>query len=72
MNEELIEKLVIEIERSCADSCPCWETCRAKNDEDCFAHIRSWLASNACIDTIVSWVRSGLGLKEPTEEHDYD
>ena len=64
MNEELIEKLVIEIERSCADSCPCWDTCHAKSDEDCFAHIRSWLTSSACIDTMVSWVRLGLGLPE--------
>lgn len=61
MNEELLQKIAIEIEKSCACNCPCGYNCCVSTDEQCRRRILNWLNSKECIDTVIDWVRLGLG-----------
>ena len=60
MIEELVERLVSEIEKHCGDSCPCFDACHARNDDECFSNLRNWLNSDDGVDTVATWVRSEL------------
>ena len=62
MNEEILKKMAIEIEKSCACNCPCGHNCMARDDEECMDRILNWLKSTECTDTILGWIRLGLKL----------
>ncbi len=60
MSEELLMKIAVEIEKSCACGCPCSKGCVAGNDEECMDRILNWLKTEECTDTIIGWVKLGL------------
>lgn len=68
MYEKLIERLVVEIEKSCADNCPCSGHCTAHNDEECFSVIRTWLASDESAEVVAGWISYGLGTWKYSED----